>query len=158
MVCRRDKHEQVYAIGMAMGTIDEVETAVTSLVVAADRDSVAHVLAVLDRLQARVVAAVGELDAAGGWALDGAGSLPAWLRDRGRMGSAALQRRGRSDARWGRASGGHRRRNRLAGVPRRRLAVYRFLISRTKIQISQRPPVTTHMKISKTKLEQPYLS
>ncbi len=74
---------------MAIGTIEVVEAAVSSLIVGPDRDSVAHALGVLDRLTARVAAAVGELDAAGGWALDGAGSLPAWLRDRGRMGSAA---------------------------------------------------------------------
>jgi hypothetical protein len=62
---------------------------VCSLVVAPEPGEVAHLLGVLDRLTARVTAAVGELDAAGGWALDGAGSLPAWLRDRGRMAGGA---------------------------------------------------------------------
>ncbi|MBA2497273.1 MAG: hypothetical protein H0V33_09320, partial [Acidimicrobiia bacterium] len=49
---------------MTNGTIDELEALVCSLVVAPEPGEVAHLLGVLDRLTARVTAAVGELDAA----------------------------------------------------------------------------------------------
>jgi hypothetical protein len=45
-----------------------------------DSVSVAALVALDDRLHAKVLAALAAFDAAGGWALDGAGSLTAWLK------------------------------------------------------------------------------
>lgn len=51
-------------------------------------DAVAEVLELIDRLTAKVSAAVGEFDAEGGWALEGATSAVAWLRHRAGMTSS----------------------------------------------------------------------
>jgi hypothetical protein len=45
--------------------------------------AIAAVLALRDRLDARIAEAVGEFDAVSLWDADGATSLVAWLRDRG---------------------------------------------------------------------------
>lgn len=58
--------------------IDEVEVPPAG-------DALVVVLALLDRLTAKVSEAVGEYDASGGWELDGATSAAAWLRYRGGM-------------------------------------------------------------------------
>lgn len=54
-------------------------------------DEILETLARIDRLSARVAAAVAEFDARGEWELDGATSAVAWLRDRARMPASAAK-------------------------------------------------------------------
>ena len=60
-----------------------MRAAVDELEVPADGRALTEVLGLLDRLAAKVTAAVGEFDRAGLWDLDGATSMVAWLRDAG---------------------------------------------------------------------------
>jgi hypothetical protein len=50
-----------------------------------DGDALAAVMALRDRLDARISDAVAALDASGLWELEGATSMTAWLADRGGM-------------------------------------------------------------------------
>jgi hypothetical protein len=50
-----------------------------------DGEAIGELLALRDRLDARISEALGEFDAAGLWELDGAVSLTSWLKIRGRM-------------------------------------------------------------------------
>jgi len=56
--------------------------AIDEVSIPAEADAVAEALGLLDRLTAKVTAAVGRFDRAGAWADDGAVSLRAWLRGR----------------------------------------------------------------------------
>ena len=62
--------------------IEEVETPL-------DSAELAQVLGLLDRLTAKLSAAVGDFDHAGAWEADGATSMTAWLRHHGRMSGGA---------------------------------------------------------------------
>jgi hypothetical protein len=96
-----------------------VLSAVAEMEVGADGDSIVDALAGLDRLQAKIAVAVGEFEHSGEWALDGATSATAWLRQNASLssGQAAwsvrVGRRMRqfphTAAAWadGRLSGGH---------------------------------------------------
>lgn len=64
-------------------------SAVEEVEVPADGDAIAAALGLLDRLAAKVSAAIGAFDAQGTWALDGATSATAWLRHRAGLTSAA---------------------------------------------------------------------
>jgi uncharacterized protein DUF222 len=59
---------------------DVLEGAIDELDVPVDRDALVRSCNLLDRLTAKVVAAVGEYDAAEVWSNDGATSMTAWLR------------------------------------------------------------------------------
>src|SRR3712207_1320837 len=56
---------------------------IESLSIPVDGDALIAVLALRDRLDAKIASAVSEFDAAGLWELDGATSMTAWLKDRG---------------------------------------------------------------------------
>jgi Domain of unknown function (DUF222)/HNH endonuclease len=73
--------EQVYDHGM----FDQLGTAIEGLDIPADGDALAAVLALRDRLEARISDAVAAHDRAGLWELDGATSMTAWLADRAGM-------------------------------------------------------------------------
>ncbi len=62
---------------------DDLEAAVEALSIPVDGEAIAAVLAIRDRLDARIAEAVGEFDAVSLWDSDGSTSLVAWLRDRG---------------------------------------------------------------------------
>jgi hypothetical protein len=64
---------------------DALDRAIEGLDVPVDGGAIVEVLALRDRLDARISAALGEFDAAGLWELDGAVSLTSWLKSRGRM-------------------------------------------------------------------------
>src|SRR5688500_19807634 len=64
---------------MFVGLHDAIE----GLEVPADGRGLTEALVLLDRLAAKVTAAVGEFDRAQLWDLDGATSMVAWLRDAG---------------------------------------------------------------------------
>ncbi len=59
-----------------------VAESIRALELPADGESIAGALAAMDELAAKVCAAVGEFDRLGGWDVDAATSLVAWLRDR----------------------------------------------------------------------------
>ncbi|HET6952078.1 MAG TPA: DUF222 domain-containing protein [Acidimicrobiales bacterium] len=63
---------------------EALATAVDEIDIGADPDALAAVLALRDRLDARISAAVAAVDAAALWEIDGATSMTAWLADRGR--------------------------------------------------------------------------
>ncbi|MDQ4133521.1 MAG: hypothetical protein M3179_10015 [Actinomycetota bacterium] len=50
-------------------------------------DALAEVVALRDRLDAAIAEAVGRFDAEGSWEAEGATSMTAWLRHRGRLSS-----------------------------------------------------------------------
>ena len=62
---------------------DALAAAVSSLDIPCDGRAVAEALALLDRLTAKVAAAVGEFDRSGGWSEDGSVSMHSWLRGHG---------------------------------------------------------------------------
>jgi Domain of unknown function (DUF222)/HNH endonuclease len=62
-----------------------LELVIDELRVGVDTDALAAVLALRDRLDARISTAVADVDAAGLYEADGATSMTAWLADRGRM-------------------------------------------------------------------------
>ena len=64
---------------------ERLEAAIEEVDIPADGAAVAEVLALADRLAAKVAAAVGEFDHAGLWELDAATSMTAWLRHHARM-------------------------------------------------------------------------
>jgi len=61
----------------------QLREAVDDLSVPVDGRALTQLLAVVDRLMAKVASAVGEFDRAGLWEVDGATSMRAWLRDAG---------------------------------------------------------------------------
>ena len=62
----------------------ELAEVVDTLDITAGPHALTHLMAITDRLNARVSAAVGELDASGGYGLDGSISTQAWLTHHGR--------------------------------------------------------------------------
>ena len=64
---------------------EELGTAIDQLDIPADSAALAAILALRDRLDARISDAVATHDHAGLWELDGATSMTAWLTDRARM-------------------------------------------------------------------------
>jgi hypothetical protein len=71
-----------------MGVFEELGTAIEGLDIPVDGDALAAVMALRDRLDARISDAVAALDASGLWELEGATSMSAWLADRGGMARA----------------------------------------------------------------------
>ena len=87
MVLRVPKGEQVYdvrVISSAVAALDALDVAVARLDLAVDDAELAAVLAVRDRLDARIATAVRAVDAASMWDTAGATSMTAWMADRGR--------------------------------------------------------------------------
>jgi hypothetical protein len=74
-------YEQVYDNGM----FEELGTAIDELDIPVDGAALAAVLALRDRLDARISDAVATHDRAALWELDGATSMTAWLADRAAM-------------------------------------------------------------------------
>src|SRR5215203_2125891 len=76
------------------GPLVALRRAVEALVVPPGGEALAELLRVRDLLEARVADAVAAFDGSGGWDVEGATSMTAWLADRGGMGrgraSAAL--------------------------------------------------------------------
>ncbi|MDP8992154.1 MAG: HNH endonuclease [Actinomycetota bacterium] len=64
---------------------DTLEAAIEDLELPLSGEDLLELIALADRLAAKVSAAVGRFDRAGGWELDGATSMTAWLRHRARM-------------------------------------------------------------------------
>ena len=75
-----------------MSMFDGLAREVDTLDIPLDGSALAEVAAVIDRLQARFSAAVGEFDALGMWELDGEGSMRGWLKARAELGHAAAVR------------------------------------------------------------------
>jgi len=69
--------------------LEDLAAALEKTEVPADRDGLLEALRLLDRLTAKVSAAVGEFDAGGDWGLDGAVSAVAWLRHRAGLAPSA---------------------------------------------------------------------
>jgi hypothetical protein len=67
------------------GVFEQLGEAIEGLDIAVDGDALAAVLALRDRLDARISSAVAAHDRAGLWELDGATSMTAWLVDRAAM-------------------------------------------------------------------------
>src|SRR5918995_4789816 len=67
------------------GVLDELGTAIEGLDIPVEGDALAAVMALRDRLDARISDAVAALDTSGLWELEGATSMTAWLADRGGM-------------------------------------------------------------------------
>src|SRR5205085_3301361 len=65
--------------------LERLAEAIEELAIPAEPESLATVLALRDRLDARISEVVARFDAAGGWEADGATSAIGWLRDRGGM-------------------------------------------------------------------------
>lgn len=65
--------------------VDLTGAAIDAFAVSHNRDDLIAAFAMFDRLRARLVRAVGEFDAAGGWQADGATSMTAWLRTHARQ-------------------------------------------------------------------------
>ena len=70
----------------------QIEQDVDELDIPVDCDALRDVLRIQDRLNAKVSAAIGEIDKAGLWELQGATSMTAWLRDHGRATSKVAAR------------------------------------------------------------------
>jgi hypothetical protein len=68
-----------------LGMFEELGTAIDQLDIPADGAALAAVVALRDRLDARISDAVATHDHAGLWELDGATSMTAWLADRAAM-------------------------------------------------------------------------
>src|SRR5258706_16256443 len=70
---------------MSVGdALEHLEALVDGLDRPTGGDDLAHAFAVLDMLQAKLTGAVGDFDTDRSWAVEGRGSLPAWLRQRAR--------------------------------------------------------------------------
>ena len=68
-----------------VGVFEQLGTAVETLDIPLDGDALAAVIALRDRLEARISDAIAAYDAVSLWELDGATSLTGWLADRGGM-------------------------------------------------------------------------
>ncbi len=75
----------------ALDVLESLATAIDELRVPLEGVALVQVLAVRDRLDARIVSAVGDYDEARMWDADAATSMTAWLRDRASMTSAAAR-------------------------------------------------------------------
>ncbi|HEY2331744.1 MAG TPA: DUF222 domain-containing protein, partial [Acidimicrobiales bacterium] len=64
---------------------DELAGAVGGLEIPSHGDALAAVVRLWDQLGARIATAVDDFDRSGGWEIEGATSITAWLRDRGGM-------------------------------------------------------------------------
>src|SRR5262245_21707974 len=73
--------------------------AAEGLTLPADGPCLAAMAGILDRLAAKLTAAVGEFDAAGRWGLDGATSAASWLRHHCRLSSSDAHRLARDATR-----------------------------------------------------------
>src|ERR671911_1728598 len=85
-----------------MGVLEELGTAIETLDIPVDGDALAAVIALRDRLDARISDTIAAYDTAGLWELDGATSMTGWLADRGgiaRARAAASAARARKLAR-----------------------------------------------------------
>src|ERR687898_389194 len=71
-----------------MGVFEELGTAIEGLDIPVDGDALAAVMALRDRLDARISDAVAAVDASVLWELEGATSMTSWLADRGGMARA----------------------------------------------------------------------
>lgn len=71
---------------------EELGAAIEGLEVPAEGEAIAEVLALRDRLEAKIAEAVGTFDVSAGWDLDGATSMTAWLRSAASMTSREAQR------------------------------------------------------------------
>ncbi len=60
--------------------LDDLAEAIETLDIPVDGAALVQVLALRDRLDARIAETVGAFDAAGPWDLDAATSMTAWLR------------------------------------------------------------------------------
>src|SRR3954454_6703673 len=78
---------------------DGLAREVATLDIPLDGSALADVIALSDRLTARISEAVGEFDAACLWALAGEDSLTGWLKAHARMGNLAARRLSRTAAR-----------------------------------------------------------
>ena len=67
-----------------MRVLGELGRCIEGLAIAIDGDEIAEVLALRDRLDAKLSEALAAFDRAELWDLDSATSLTAWLRDRGK--------------------------------------------------------------------------
>src|SRR5918996_92016 len=67
------------------GVFGQLERAIDDLDIPVDGDALVTVIALRDRLEARITDAVATVDRASLWELDGATSMTAWLADRARM-------------------------------------------------------------------------
>jgi hypothetical protein len=90
--------EQVYDVLVLPSALDALDAAIAGLDLAVDDRDLAAVLALRDRLDARIATAVQAVDAASLWDTVGATSMTAWVTDRGRMaGPGPRSRRGSLD-------------------------------------------------------------
>src|ERR671911_2317735 len=85
-----------------VGEFEELGTAIETLDIPVDGDALTAVMALRNRLEARISDTIAAYDAAGLWELDGATSMTGWLADRGgiaRARAAASAARARKLAR-----------------------------------------------------------
>lgn len=68
-----------------LGVFERLAEEIEALSVPAEGAAIAAAVALRDRLDAKITAAVGAFDAGGEWDLDGATSMTAWLRDHAAM-------------------------------------------------------------------------
>src|SRR5215207_1903558 len=78
---------------------DALAAEVEALDVPAGGEALAELLHIQDRFTAHLMAAVGEFGASGEWELDGATSVRAWLRHRGRLSAGDAARLARTSTR-----------------------------------------------------------
>ncbi|HTJ74834.1 MAG TPA: DUF222 domain-containing protein, partial [Acidimicrobiales bacterium] len=71
---------------------EDLAAAIEDLDIPLDAESLAAVVALRDRLDARIAEAVGSFEGHGWWGFDGSASMTAWLRSHGRMTARAAQR------------------------------------------------------------------
>jgi hypothetical protein len=75
--------------GVLVGdALAQLEALVDSMDRPVGSDDLAHAFAVLDLFQAKLTGAVGDFDVDRAWAIEGRGSLPAWLRQRAHRATA----------------------------------------------------------------------
>ncbi|HVM13277.1 MAG TPA: DUF222 domain-containing protein [Egibacteraceae bacterium] len=72
--------------------LEDLAVAIDDLDVPTDRESLVEAIALRDRLDARIAAAVGEFETNGWWAVDASASMTAWLRAHARMTRRSAQR------------------------------------------------------------------
>jgi hypothetical protein len=75
----------MYDVWVISSDVAALDAAVSRLDLAVDDRDLAAVLALRDRLDARIATAVRAVDAASLWDVVGATSMTAWTTDRGRM-------------------------------------------------------------------------
>src|ERR687898_1715167 len=67
------------------GVLEQLGTAIETLDIPVDADALAAVIALRDRLDARISDTIAAYDTASLWELEGATSMTGWLADRGGM-------------------------------------------------------------------------